>query len=153
MSSKRFAPLNITPEFPLLLSLGLTLVWALGLLGLSLAELTPGLQLAGAVLSTALAVMAWRRHVAGGHAARIRAFGRDARGRWWVQTATGAYQRVRLCPDTTLYPGLLVLQFVPTGAGKQRRFCMTLTRGRVEPDVWRRLLVVLRHEQPLAESP
>ena len=149
MSSKRYAPLSIEPRTPRLAAIALVLGGAGALAGLWLAGLPGWCQPPLALGVLLLLRRDWRRHVSGRDARSIHALGRDSRGHWWVTTAAGR-QGARLLGSSTVFPGLVVLSFATAGLGT---IAIALTRDRVSPELWRRLLVSLRHEKPLQEKP
>lgn len=148
MSSKRYAPLNIDPA-P---SRGLAVLLLLGTLAAIVAvflSALPGWGRGGALLLVTLALWhGWRTHVSVRAPHGIRRLGRDAQGRWWIETGAGGVQRAQLLAGSTVFPGLTVLQF-RTSSGRLR--AIALTSGRLSAGSWRRLLVALRHENPLGE--
>ena len=150
MSSKRYAPLSIRPEFPYLQAAGLVLGSGFAAGGIVLATMPLWFQGAAVLLLLVSAVGSWRRYIAGPHSRRVAAAGRDTRGRWWVEVPGGARHLTRLLPDTTLFPGLIVLRFATVPEGTT--YSLTLTPECVDAGSWRRVLVALRHENALGEK-
>jgi len=150
VSSKRYAPLSITPEFPYLQAAGLALGTGCAAAGIVLAAMPGWLQVVAGALLLISVRGAWRQHILGRHPRRVTAAGRDARGLWWVELPGGVRHTARLLPDTTLFPGLIVLRFAAMPAGT--KLSIALTSECITAGTWRRLLVILRHEQPLGEK-
>lgn len=145
MSSKRYAPLSVTPEAPRLLAAVLLLGAIAANLAIYRSGLSWWLQLAGMIVVLHVLYVNWRVHVSGTAPQAIVGLERDNRGNWSVQTARRGPARARLLPHSTVFPGLVVLAFAVPGQGVSS---IVLTPGRVDTETWRRLLVALRHARP-----